>query len=122
MAQRRVAGIIYVRVNGDLLQAKGSFEVQMDALSREAMVGATGVDGYKEMPQAPYVSGKITVGPDLDITALRNATDATVTVELASGQIGVLHEGWFAGDGVINTEDGEMDVRFEGIRGEWITP
>jgi len=117
MANRRVGGILFFKVGGVLCNAKGSFTYNIGAAKREAIVGADSVHGFKEMPQVPYVEGSITDSDELDLETLLNLRDTTVTLELANGKVIAIEEAFFAGDGNATTEEGEIEVRFEGIRG-----
>ena len=120
MSQQRIGGILYVRVNGELVQAKGSWSYNLGASKREAMVSTTGVAGYKEEPQVPYVEGEVFHQAGLDLQALQRITDATVTLELANGKTVVLREAWYAAEGTGSTDEGGVEARFEGVSAELI--
>jgi hypothetical protein len=109
----RRAGLIWVSVNGQLLEAKGAFTIQPGLPKRDAIVGADGIHGYKETPQAAYVEGAITDHADLDTVAFRQITNATVTVRLNAGKTWLLEDAWYAGEGSMSTDEGEIGVRFE---------
>jgi hypothetical protein len=114
----RVGGTLFVKANGEQLRAKGSWTYNIGQPKREAIVGADQVHGYKEMPQAPFIEGAMTDSAELDLSALLNTKDATCTLELANGKVIVLRDAWWAGDGNVTTEEGEIAARFEGISGE----
>lgn len=113
MAQRR-GGIIFFKVNGEQLSAKGAFSYSLVTAKKESIVGADGIHGYKETPVPPYIEGEITDSIDLDAKSLVNTKDATITLELANGKVIVLRSGFYAGDGVASTDEGNIQVRFEG--------
>lgn len=46
----RVGGVIFVKVDGGQLRAKGEFEYNLGVPKREAIVGMDGTHGYKEDP------------------------------------------------------------------------
>lgn len=115
MANKRVGGIIELKVNGDLFQAKGSFTYNLGAPKRETVVGSDAVHGYKELPQEPMIEGKITDSPDLDLKGqVLTLADATATLKLANGKIIVLREAFYAGDGNATTEEGEIEFKLSG--------
>lgn len=116
----RVGGIIEVKVDGGIQSAKGNWTYNLGNPKREAVVGSDAVHGYKEMPQAPYIEGSITDRQDLDLKALQTVKDTTVTLNLANGKTIVLRNAWFAGDGNVSTEEGEIEARFEGMGAEEI--
>jgi len=113
MAQRR-AGIISVQLNGELQQAKGNWTYNLGRNKREAIVGADTIHGFKETPQVAHIEGEITDRGDLDLAAVVSLTNATVTLALANGKMIVLRDAWFAGDGTGNTEEANIQMRFEG--------
>src|SRR5689334_18708962 len=118
MAERRVGGIIQVQVQGSIYDAKGSFSYNIGREKREAVVGADTVHGYKAMPQVAFIEGVITDRQTLNLEQLVTAKDVTVTLQLANSKVIVLRDAWFAGEGTASTEEGEIQVRFEGIGGE----
>lgn len=111
----RVGGILSIAVNGTRLNAVGSFDWNDGSPVRTGMVGHDGVHGYQELPQIPFIEGEIRVTPDLDVKAVKATRDATVTLELPSGQVVVLRSGWYAGEGTASTEEGNLAARFEGL-------
>jgi len=117
---RRVGGILFLKVDGELFQAKGEFTYNINPVKRESVVGADGVHGFKEEPKAMFIEGAVTDSDELDLAKLQAVRDATVTVELANGKVIVLREAFYAADGDVTSSEGEIQVRFEGIRGEEI--
>lgn len=115
---RRVGGIFNLKVDGELYKAKGNFTYNIGSPKREGVVGADGVHGFKENPQVPFAKGEITDDPELSLSVLTTAEDATVTLELANGKVITISEAWYAGEGTGNTEEGNIGFRFEGMRGD----
>jgi len=116
--ERRLGGIIFIKVNSKGFNAKGEFTYNIGAPKREGIVGSDNVHGYKETPQIPYIEGAITDTSELDLESFVKIKDATVTLELSNGKVIVLREAWFAADGNVTTEEGEIECRFEGMKGE----
>lgn len=116
----RRGGIIYLKIDGAIYSAKGSYTYNIGTPKRDAIVGATAIDGYKEVPQIPFIEGEITDNPNVDLQALTTAENATVTLELANGKVIMLREAWYASEGTGNTDEGNIGVRFEAISGEEI--
>lgn len=112
---RRLAGIIYLKVDGVQYPAKGAFTYNLGRPKRDGIVGAESVHGYGEVPQIPFIEGEVTDMPDAKLTDLLDKVDGTVTLELANGKTIVLHEAWFAGEGTVSTEAANVAVRFEGV-------
>lgn len=116
----RVGGIIFVKVDGEQYRAKGSFTYNLGKPKRDAVVGSDGTHGYKELPQVAFVEGVFTDEIGISVEKLLEVKDATVTLELANGKVISYRDSWFAGDGNITTEEGEIAVRFESRNAEEI--
>lgn len=121
MANQRVAGLIQLQTNGDVLRAKGAFTYNLGKPMREAVVGSDGVHGYKETPQVAFIEGAITDAGDIKLASLATLRDATVNLKLGNGKMVVLNAAWFAGEGTGNTEEGEIGVRWEGSSAEEVS-
>jgi len=120
MSKKRRAGQIFIKANGYQYDAKGSFSYNLGHNKKDAIVGHDAVHGYKTLPQVPFVEGIITDSGNLDVEGVVDIDDATVTLELANGKVILLTEAWYANEGTITTEEGEIPVRFEGIKAEEI--
>lgn len=113
----KVAGFFQVHVNGVLQSAKGEFEIGFGAPKRTAVFNSDGSHaGYKEEPQVAFLAGKITDRLDLDLQALFNVEDATVTLYRPNKKTAVLQGGYYAGDASLTTAEAEADFRMEGSR------
>lgn len=121
MADQRRAGTIQLQVNGEIQDAKGSFSYNLGRPKREALVGSDRVHGYREMPQVAFIEGAITDRGNLDVAALTDGRDKTITLSLANGKVIVLRDAWFAGEGTASTEEAEIPVRWEGANAEEIS-
>jgi hypothetical protein len=119
MSQRR-GGIIQIIADGQMLDAKGHFTCNLGGLKRTAILGSNGqVHGFKEETIVPFLEGTITdrgtlQATSLSLAALAASDDITVTLKLANGKVVVLGNAWFAGEPEVNTEEGEIKVRWEG--------
>lgn len=116
----RVGGIISLQINGVREQAAGQFTFNDGAPIREAAVGADGVHGYMEKPGTPFIEGAIRLRPGLNVRELKATVDGEVSLELGSGQVFILRDAWYAGEGNITTEAGEVAARFEGLSGDLV--
>ena len=114
MSQRR-AGIFYLKVDGKIYDAKGNFTYNLGKPKREAIVGADQIHGYKEMVTVPFIEGELTDSLGLSLDALNKITDSTVTISLANGKTVVLHHAWMASEMNVQTEEGNIAIRFEGL-------
>ena len=106
-------GIISVQVDGVLLEPKGDWTYNTGEPMREAIIGTSGVPGYKTSPQVAFCEGAITDRGDLDTAELKNGAGKTVVLGLANGKSIVYRSAWFAGAGDTSTAEGELAVRYE---------
>jgi len=109
----RVGGIIYVKVDGQQIMAKGSFTYTLGVPIRKSVVGSDGVHGYSEMPTAGYLEGEATDSLGFSLSDFQSITNATVTLELANGKVIAYNNAVFTGDGTAQTEEGNFKVRFD---------
>lgn len=116
----RVGGKIFIKVNSVQYKAKGSFTYNIGSDKREGVVGSDGVHGFKVTPQISMLEGVITDSGDLSLKDLTNIEDASITLELANGKVIAFENAWFAGDGNVTTEEGEIAAKFEAESAEEI--
>ena len=118
MANRRVGGVIFFKIDSQLYQAKGEFTYRVNKFKRDTVMGPAEVHGFSEKVQPPFIEGALTDSDELDLERLQSLRDATVTLELANGKVIVLREAWYAAEGEVKTDEGEIQLRIEGIDGE----
>lgn len=116
----RVGGIIEFKANGELYSAKGSWTYNLGKPKRDPVIGHDAVHGHKELPQAPRIEGTITDRSDMSLEALLTLENATCTLRLANGKVIVLREAFYAGEGDVTTEEGEIQALFHGTSAEEI--
>ncbi|PCJ13801.1 MAG: phage tail protein [Gammaproteobacteria bacterium] len=117
---QRIAGIFYVKIDGILQSAKGNFTYNLGAPKRSAVVGTHKVHGFKEEVQVAFLEGEFTDSSELDLEKLVTLEGVDPSVELANGKVFVLRNAWYAGEGTVNTDEANVDVRFEADKGEEI--
>ncbi|MGE0022110.1 MAG: phage tail tube protein [Hyphomicrobium sp.] len=115
MANNRIAGVAYVKFDGRQLPIKGNWEVGFNRLKREGIAGQDRVHGYKELPGVPSIEGDVSSTADVSLPELLRITDATVTLEHANGKVYVLRNAWTANEYTLQTAEGQIKVRFEGM-------
>lgn len=116
----RIGGIIELKIDGEMFAAKGAFTYGYGYETRETILGSDGIHGFKSTPVAPFIEGEITDIGDVNIAALANVTDATITLQLGNGKIFVLRGAWSTNpDGITgSTDESNIGVRFEGKSAE----
>ncbi len=120
MAQHRIAGVAFVKVDGRQFPIRGKWKSNILPYKREGIAGQDSVHGYKEMPRVPTIQGDVSYTQDLSIDDLAKITDATITLELANGKTHVLRNAWWSDESEVDTEEGSFPVKFEGLSGEEI--
>jgi len=116
----KVAGTAFFEVDATRYDLKGSATVALADIERETVMGLDGYHGYKEMKIAPFIEVTLTDRPTFDINVLNSLTDVTVTIQLDGGKTGVLRNAVQMNQIELNVDEGELVVRFEGPKGEWI--
>jgi hypothetical protein len=111
--QKRVGGLIALKVDGAQYNCKGNFSYNLGRPKREGVVGAERVHGFKKTPQLAFLEGEVTDNDGLDLALLVDLEDVVVTLQLGSGKVIVFNHAWYAGEGTANTEEGNIGVRFE---------
>jgi len=116
----KVAGTAYFLIDGIRHSLKGNFTVALTTIERESVVGLDGYHGTKETTVPAFMECDLTDNEDLDIDALNRAENVTVTAQLNNGKTGVLRNASQINQIELGVDEGEMTVRFEGPKGEWI--
>lgn len=114
MANQRVAGLIQLQVNGEVLRAKGEFSYNLGKPLVEAVMGSDGFHGFKETPQVAFIEGAITDLQDLSMEALVTTKGATVNLKLGNGKMIVLNNASYASEGTGKTSEAEIGVKWIG--------
>jgi len=118
MANQRRAGLIQVKVDGEVQDAVGDFTYNTGGVKRETLVGSDGIHGYKETAQPAWIQGVIRDRGNLKIADITKITEATITLELGNGKVFALRDAWWAGDGDVSSDEATIAVRFEGKSGK----
>jgi hypothetical protein len=113
---RRIAGLTTMSVNGSAF-AVTEFAWDPGSVERETITSLSGVDGYRELPVAPYISGKFRDAGSVNVTAFTQLYNATVVLQLANGKQIVGHNLWFTGRPGVSGADANFDFKFEGAQG-----
>jgi hypothetical protein len=115
MAAHKVGGVAFLKVNGFQYLLRGDLMVSPDLYERTGVAGQDGIHGYTEAPRVPFVSGKLTDTGGLSLAELQRMIDVTVMLELNNGKHYVLGEAWIAEARELNTQEGSVEVKFEGM-------
>ncbi len=113
MAGRPLAGSASLSVDGTPYNITAS-DYRCSVMKAETAKGQTRVEGYTEKPMEGFISATVRLQPDQLSSDLTGARGATVILVRNSGQTIYGANMWQTEDGGTNTEDGTMQVKFEG--------
>lgn len=110
-----IGGACYLKLDGvQHMSRSDGWTINHGMPTRETVFDGANTVGYVEKPQEVVVEGTITVPAALNVSALVVSDDVTLTLELDNGNVYVLRNAWFSGDGVVNVNEGSMPVKFVG--------
>lgn len=119
MANGRIAGVCYFKVDGEQLETTGSVECPLMTVNRETVMGSTRAVGFKETAIAPYIKGTFAFDKDFPIEKISGEIEMTITAELANGKTYVLADAYVVGEVPVSNDDGTVELEFNGSSGEW---
>lgn len=115
----RVAGICYIKVDGQQLDVVGGIEAPLMPVKRETVMAASGPAGFKEEATEPYIKLSAVFAPTFPMDAVRNGTNMTVTAEWPNGKAYTLSGAYVVDEATVKSEDGTVDLKFGGNEGIW---
>ncbi|WP_295379549.1 phage tail tube protein [uncultured Pseudacidovorax sp.] len=115
----RLAGICYIKVDGDQLEVSGGVECPTTSTTKETVSGLSGPAGYKETVRTPYIKLTAIFRDDFPLETLDQNDDMTITAELANGRVYTLSGAYQVGEPAAKGDDGTVEITFEGMRGIW---
>ena len=78
-----------------------------------------GSAGFSETATRPYVKLSAKVGRDFPLQKLQEATNMTVTAELANGMVYTLSDAFLEGETALKASEGSVDLDFGGMKGSF---
>lgn len=116
-----IAGIIELKINGEIKQAKGNFTFNLGNPKLEPVLNSDNtVAGFKGTTQAPRIEGEVTDSGDLDVNELTTLKNQGATLSLSNGKIFTLEGATYTADGDYQTEEGNIQLVLHGTRGKLI--
>ena len=113
MAAQRKLGVKQIMIDGEVVDVKGGVAYSLGNDKREAVMGVDRMHGTKITRMVAYVEFTITDRQGLDVEALTAKGDATITVDLESGKSLKFGHAYYAAEGKVTAEEGELEARFE---------
>lgn len=112
-----IAGTAFVSVNGITYQLEGSLAYSPVRVSRETLIGQSGVQGFKEMPAPGVIKGSFRDAGGLTVADFNAMRNVTVVCELANGKIVTGRNMWTVGPVEVDTADAKFEVEWNGVEG-----
>jgi hypothetical protein len=112
---QRVAGTVYVKVDGQQLTIEGGVEAPLSDKERETLVPGF----FSEKDLTPYINMDALHTPDFPLEKLVNGTDMTVMAEFKNGSIYILSGAYIVGAPASSGDDGKISLEFHGVQGVW---
>ncbi|KGU84827.1 phage tail tube protein [Pseudomonas mediterranea] len=112
---QKVAGTVYVKVDGEQLTITGGAEAPLMDKKRETIYPGF----FKEEELAAYLKMTAVHTPNFPIKALTNGRDMTITCEFSNGSVYVLAGAYLVDEPSSKGDDGTIELQFDGIKGSW---
>lgn len=112
---QKVAGTVYIKVDGQQLTIEGGVEAPITNHTRETLVPGF----FSETDRIPYINVDALHTPDFPIERLAEGTDMTVMAEFKNGKIYVLSGAYLVGEPASSGDDGKISLEFNGVEGVW---
>jgi hypothetical protein len=90
MAGGKKLGIVYIKVDGAMLESLPGASLDMGGKMRSPVIGANAVLGFSVALKEATVECEIAVGAGTSLKALADIEDATITFECDTGQTYVI--------------------------------
>lgn len=110
---RRLAGTAYVTVNGITIMVAGQFKYSPSTWKRETLVGMDYVHGYKETPNAPFISCQVRDSGGTSVADFNGQTNVNIVVELANGKTIIGTGMWTVDTQEVDSADAVFEVKWE---------
>lgn len=114
----KVAGTVYVKVDGQQLVITGGVETPLSSVTRESIEGAPGF--YTEKDAQPYIKVDALYTPDFPLDVIVNGTDMTIQAELQNGKVYVLTGAYLVDEATVTGDDGKVSLQFDGVKGNYV--
>ncbi len=109
----RLAGTAYVTVDGLTIMVAGQFKYSPSTMKRDTLTGMDGVHGYKETPNAPFISCQVRDSGGTTVNDFNNQTNVSIVVELANGKTIIGAGMWTVNTQEVDSTEATFDVRWE---------
>lgn len=112
---QRLAGTVFLTVDGQNYMLAGDFEHSVSKVSRETLVGMDFVHGFSAKPVQGHISGTLRDSAGLSQAALNAMENVTVVAQLANGKTVVGRNMWTVDTQTTKGADATIEVKWEGL-------
>lgn len=121
MAEKYIAGVDYVSINGQVMEVNtDSVSVPLTQNGRETLLSTQGAVGARRVANAAFVSFTAIVRDPTEWEELLKNTDLTITVAFSNGRNYVLSDAWCTDAPEFDGNAGTVQMRFEGRSGGFV--
>ena len=108
------AGIATLSIDGEVFDLVTDGTYDATNVTRETLVGQSGVQGFSEMPKSGSIGGQCRDSGNLTVSAIKLKTNSTVVLVNANGKTVTGDGMWCTECSEVNTVEGTFTVKFEG--------
>jgi NAD dependent epimerase/dehydratase family enzyme len=118
----KIAGLFKMSVNGRYETiGEGTFTVSPDGFTRDAKLSSSGVAGFIEKAQAPYIECEFLTVKDFSLKRIQSWENETIAAEgLGGGKTVILYNAFYAGGGSLSANEGTFKAKLIGTSAEII--
>jgi hypothetical protein len=109
----RLAGTVFLYVDGANYMLAGDFEYSVSGVQRETLVGMDRVHGFSVKPKQGHIAGTIRNWNGLSVAAVNAMENVTVVAQLTSGKTVVGRAMWTVDEQTVKSTDATLDVKWE---------
>ena len=118
---RRMAGTVYIKVDGEQLSIQGDVECPLTTEQRETKLDVAGnVVGYGSSYIAPYIKLTSYFLKNFPIAKVAQEENMTVHAAFENGRTYVLSNAHLVGETPVNPGEGTVPLQFDGEDGRWM--
>lgn len=110
----QITGKATVKVDGEELLTDVDATLNVGGFSREAVMGARGVQGFRESPEAPALTTTVRHTEQLDLLALGRITGASVIFETDTGDAYLLRRAFVTDTVELSSGNGGVRLNWSG--------
>jgi hypothetical protein len=110
----RRAGIATLSIDGNAYDVVSDAAYCVNTVERETLKGQSGVQGYSEMPAAPYIGATIRDAGNLTVASFNAMTSSSLVLTLANGKVVYGDSMWCTQSEEVKTQEGTFSIKFEG--------